>query len=141
MTAKMILAATLAAALLTGCSTAPVAPNQARSVPAARVYLPAYLEATKERSATIYIARDKGLYGSGCSHDIYINSDKVLALRQSESAQLHVTPGAHFLKLDTGGGLCGNISTSQNVTLGAGERQEYRILLPADGSLRLTREQ
>lgn len=127
--------------LLAACSTAPVAPGQARTVPAERVYLPGYLQASPERSASISIARDKGFSGSGCSHDIYLNQEKVLAVRQAETVQLHVAPGAYFLKLETGGGLCPNISTSQNVTLGAGEHQAYRILLPSDGSLRLTREQ
>lgn len=141
MTAKLILAATLAAAALTGCSTAPVSPGQARSVPADRVYLPVYLQASPDRSATVYIARDKGFSGSGCSHDIFVDKEKVLSIRQAESAELHMPPGAHFIKLETGGGLCPNVSTSQNVTLEAGDRQEYRILLPSDGSLRLTREQ
>jgi hypothetical protein len=127
--------------LLSACSTAPVAPGQARAVPSERIYVPAYLQASPERSATISIARDKGFSGSGCSHDIYLNQEKVLAVRQAETVQLHVAPGAYFLKLETGGGLCPNISTSQNVVLSAGEHQVYRILLPSDGSLRLTREQ
>lgn len=130
----------LAAGLSTGCSTVPVSESEAKAVPADRVYAPQYLQASPERTASIFIARDKGYYGSGCSHDILINNDKVLALRQSEAATLHLAPGAYFLKLETGGGLCANISTSQNLTLGQGERQEYRVLLPSDGSLRLTRE-
>ncbi|WP_286075712.1 hypothetical protein [Stenotrophomonas sp. 59] len=70
-----------------------------------------------------------------------LNNEKVMDIRQSEAATLYVSPGSYFVKLDTGGGACPNISTSQNLTINAGERQVYRILLPSDGSLRLTREQ
>lgn len=138
---KAVLTLSIAlAAAIAGCSTAPVAPGKALAVPAERVYSAAYLEASSERTATIVIARDKGFSGSGCSHDIFLNNEKILAIRQAETATLHVAPGAYFLKLETGGGLCPNISTSQNLTLAAGERQDYRVLIPSDGSLRLTRE-
>lgn len=125
---------------LVGCSTAPVAPGMALTVPADRIYSAAYLQPSAERTASIVIARDKGFSGSGCSHDIFLNNEKILAIRHAEAVTLHVAPGAYFLKLATGGGLCPNISTSQNLTLATGERQDYRVLLPSDGSLRLTRE-
>lgn len=131
----------LCASLAAGCSTVPVGEGQAKAVPADRIYAPQFLKASPEQSATVVIARDKGLSGSGCSHAISVNNQKVLALRQAETATLHLPPGAYFIKLETGGGLCPNISTSQNLTLAAGERQVYRVLLPSDGSLRLTREQ
>lgn len=130
----------IVAASLAGCSTAPVAPGKALSVPADRIYSPSYLQPAADRTASIVIARDKGFSGSGCSHDIFLNNEKILAIRQAETVTLHVAPGAYFLKLETGGGLCPNISTSQNLTLAADERQDYRVLLPSDGSLRLTRE-
>lgn len=133
--------ALLAVATLAGCSTVPVTESAAKPVPADRVYAPEYLQPATDRTATIFVARDKGFHGSGCSHDILINNQKVVALRQGEAATLHVAPGAYFLKLETGGGLCANISTSQNLTLGQGERQDYRVLIPSDGNLRLTREQ
>ncbi|UXB37701.1 DUF2846 domain-containing protein [Stenotrophomonas maltophilia] len=130
----------LAAAVLAGCSTVPVPEGAARAVPAERVYKADYLSASADRSAQIYVTRDKGYSGSGCSHDISLNNEKILSIRQSEAATLHVAPGSYFLKLETGGGLCPNISTSQNLTVAAGDRQVYRILLPSDGNLRLTRE-
>lgn len=127
--------------MLTACSTVPVTEGQAKPIPAERVYATQYFQNSAERSASIYISRDKGYSGSGCSHDIYLNNEKVMAIRQAEAATLHVAPGAYFLKLETGGGLCPNISTSQNMTLSAGERQVYRVLIPSDGNLRLTRDQ
>jgi len=125
---------------LSACSTTPVTEGAASAVPQNRVYQPEYLVPSPERTASIYLARDKGFSGSGCTHDISLNNQKVLSIRQSEAVLLHVVPGPYFLKLETGGGLCPNISTSQNLTLAEGERQDYRVLLPSDGSLRLTRE-
>lgn len=131
----------IAVFMMAGCSTVPVSEGEARAVPADRIYAPEYLQQTPERTASIYVTRDKGFSGSGCSHDMSLNNLKIMALRQGEAATLYVQPGAYFLKLETGGGLCPNISTSQNLTMQEGERQVYRILLPSDSSLRLTREQ
>ncbi len=131
----------LLAAALSACSTVPVTDTTAKAVPAERVYEADYLSPSPERTATIFVARDKGLLGSGCSHDISLNNVKIMSLRQSEAATLHVAPGSYFLKLSTGGGLCANISTSQNLTLAAGERQSYRVTTPSDFNLRLTREE
>lgn len=128
------------AAGLVGCSTVPVPEGSAKGVPAERIYQANYLTAAPDRSAQIYLSRDKGFSGSGCSHDISLNNEKILSIRQSEAATLYVAPGSYFLKLETGGGLCPNISTSQNLNLSAGDRQVYRVLLPSDGNLRLTRE-
>ncbi len=131
----------LSALLVAGCSTVPVTTDKALPVPADRVYQPEYLQASADRSSTVVVLRDKGFSGSGCSHDISVNNIKVLSIRQAEGATLHLAPGAYFLKLETGGGLCPNISTSQNLVLAAGERQVYRVLLPSDGNLRLTRQE
>lgn len=134
-------AVVLVASAVSACSTVPVTDTTARAVPADRIYENAYLSPSPERTATIYVARDKGFLGSGCSHDISLNNVKIIALRQSEAATLYVAPGSYFLKLSTGGGLCANISTSQNLTLAAGDRQSYRSTTPSDGNLRLTRAQ
>ncbi|GAB2314453.1 hypothetical protein [Stenotrophomonas geniculata] len=131
----------LLAVALAGCSTVPVTDTTAKAVPAERIYEQSYLLPSPDRTATIFVARDKGMLGSGCSHDISLNNVKIMSLRQSEAATLHVVPGSYFLKLSTGGGLCANISTSQNLTLSAGERQSYRVTTPSDFNLRLTREE
>lgn len=134
-------AAVLLSGALAACSTVPVTDTTAKPVPPDRIYETSYLSASPERTATIFVARDKGMLGSGCSHDISLNNVKIMSLRQSEAATLHVAPGSYFLKLSTGGGLCANISTSQNLTLSAGDRQSYRVTTPSDFNLRLTREE
>ncbi len=138
---KGILVAAVAMATLLGCSTVPITEGSAKPVPPDRIYKAERLAPSPDRSAQIYIMRDKGFHGSACTHTISLNNEKVMDIRQSEAATMYVAPGSYFVKLDTGGGACPNISTSQNLTINGGERQVYRILLPSDGSLRLTREQ
>lgn len=125
---------------VSACSTVPAAQGEAKRVPAERVYAASYLAPSADRSATILVARDKGFLGSGCSHDIVLNNEKVVSLRQGEAATIHVAPGDYFLKLETGGGLCGGFSMFNNITIKTGETQAYRVLVPADGRPTLTRD-
>jgi hypothetical protein len=126
--------------LLSSCSTTPVTEQAAKSVPADRIYATAYVgAATNSSDATVVFLRDSGNFGAGCTHDLYVGTTKVFAIRKGEQMTLHVPAGQHFFRLATGGGLCPNITTSQETTIAAGTRQVYRILLPSDGSLRLTR--
>jgi hypothetical protein len=129
-------------AVLAGCSTSPVTEQTAKSIPADRVYQPAMVaagDAESQASATVTFLRDSGYFGAGCSHDMFVNNVKVFAIRQGEFIRLALPAGAYFFRLETGGGLCPNIATSQNSDLKPGASESYRILLPSDGSLRLTR--
>lgn len=126
---------------MAGCSTTPVSNGTATAVPGERIYAPEYLQQRPGADAAVTFLRDKGFSGSGCSHDIFVNNTKVLSIRQGEGITLKLQPGAYFFRLETGGGLCPNIATSQNATFSSGERQVYRILLPSDGNLRLTRSE
>ena len=126
--------------LLSACSTTPVTQQSASPVDPDRIYHPSYLgPAESAGDATIIFLRDKGFSGAGCSHDMYVDNVKVFAIRHGEKITIHVPAGQHFFRLETGGGLCPNIAASQETTLTPGARQVYRILLPSDGSLRLTR--
>lgn len=137
-----ILIAGFALALLAGCSTTPVTEQTAEVVPASRIYQPSMVEAqrsqTSNKSSVVFL-RDSGVFGSGCSHDMYVNNVKVFSIRQGEFIRLALTPGSYFFRLETGSGLCPNIATSQNTELKPGAEEAYRILLPSDGNLRLTR--
>lgn len=125
-----------------GCSTTPVSTQSAGPVPADRIYQSSYVgSATDAGHGTVVFLRDSGFSGGGCSHDMYVDNVKVFAIRQGEQITVHLPAGQHFLRLETGGGLCPNIAASQETTLAAGAQQMCRILLPSDGSLRLTRIQ
>nr|WP_279291046.1 hypothetical protein [Pseudomonas sp. S25] len=136
----MIAAALLA--LVAGCSTSPVTEADAKPVPLERIYQSSMVAGSsgyKDGQATVVFLRDSGYYGSGCSHDVFVNNVKVFAIRQGEFIRLALPAGSYFFRLETGGGLCPNIATSQSSELKVGQEEAYRILLPSDGNLRLTR--
>ncbi|MBB2495952.1 hypothetical protein [Aquipseudomonas ullengensis] len=130
----------IAVALVSACSTAPVTEQTAVPVPSERIYQPSYFgTASNVAGATVVFLRDSGLFGAGCSHNIYVDNIKVFSIRNGEQAVIHVPAGQHFYRLETGVGPCPNIATSQESSISGGAKQVYRILLPSDGSLRLTR--
>lgn len=126
-------------AIASGCSTTPITEQEGRPVPSERIYSPEYTSQDIGRTATVSIFRDEGFLGGGCTHEVLVNGHKVFAIKPAEYITLHLIPGQYFFGLETGEGLCPNVSTSQGTILADGAREVYRILIPSDGTLRLTR--
>ena len=125
--------------VVSACSTTPVTEQTAKPVPRDRIYAPALVyNAALPTKSRVSFFRDSGFFGSGCTHEIFVNNIKAFAIEKSEYIHLSLDPGAYFFRLETGE-ICPNIATSQNTILKEGGREVYRILLPSDGSLRLTR--
>lgn len=124
---------------LIGCSTAPVVSNTAKPIPNERVYNQDYLKKQTPEQAKVTFLRVKGFLGSGCTHDIYVNNEKAFSIRSNEIATIYLEPKYYIFRLETGGGMCPNIATSQETEVKSGAEIEYRILLPSDFNLRLTR--
>lgn len=70
---------------------------------------------------------------------MFVDTVKVLSIRHNEQSTIHVPAGRHFIRLAVSTTLCPDITASQETEIVGGARQVYRISLPADGSLRLTR--
>lgn len=127
-------------ALLEACSTMPISTQTGSPVPNERIYHAKYVKSTPaSKAARVSFFRDTGFFGSGCSHDVYINNKKVFTIRPGEFIHLNLASGGYFFRVETGAGLCPNIAISKDVILKAEDHIAYRILLPSDGSLRLTR--
>lgn len=124
---------------LFGCSTVPVVSNTAKPIPNERVYNQDYLKKQTPEQAKVTFLRDKGFLGSGCTHDIYVNNEKAFSIRSNEIATIYLEPKYYIFRLETGGGMCPNIATSQETEVKSGAEIEYRILIPSDFNLRLTR--
>lgn len=140
---KLLIGA-LALVLLAGCSTSPVTEQTAKRIPSERIYQASMVDGdstARPDVATVTFLRDSGFYGSGCSHDVFVNNVKAFSIRQGEFIRLALPSGPYFFRLETGSGMCPDIATSQNSDLKPGAVEAYRILLPSDGSLRLTRIQ
>lgn len=122
---------------LISCSTVPVTDQNSKLVPMDRIYKAEYFK-PKDDSGRVEILRDKGFFGAGCTHDIYINNEKIFAIRSNEHATVYLKPDSYIFRLETGG-MCPNIATSQDAELKPNGFLQYRISLPSDGSLRLVR--
>jgi hypothetical protein len=61
------------------------------------------------------------------------------APRERGNSTLHVTAGVHVLRLETVTSLCPDSAASHETTVAAGSHQVFRILMPAESGLRLTR--
>lgn len=127
------------AVALVGCSTVPVTTDSAKNLPMDQIYNSEYFSKQSQDQAKVTFLRDKGFTGGGCSHDIYVNNTKVFSIRPNEKGVIYLKPDYYIFRLETGGGLCPNIATSQETTLKPNAEAEYRILLPSDMNLRLTR--
>ena len=125
--------------VLSGCSTIPVTADVAKPVPDNRIHAQSYFNKQSPDQARVTFLRDKGFTGSGCSHDIYANNEKIFSIRSNEKAVIFLKPDYYIFRLETGGGMCPNIATSQETELKPNAEAEYRILLPSDMNLRLTR--
>jgi len=124
---------------LNGCSTVPVTAETAKLIAPERIYQKDVFSRQDEDQAQVIFLRDKGFTGSGCSHDIYVNNVKIFSIRSNEKASIYLKPDYYIFRLETGGGMCPNIATSQEAELKPKSMAEYRILLPSDMNLRLTR--
>src|SRR5262249_28336362 len=128
-----------AVVVLAACSTTPIDRATAQQVPPDHIYAAALVGTAGGAEGDVLFLRDEGFVGRGCSHDIFVDNRKAFAIRAGEKITLHVPAGLHVFRLETGAGLCPNIAMSQETTVGIGAHQVFRILLPSDGSLRLTR--
>ena len=71
--------------------------------------------------------------------ELYANNEKIFSILSNEKAVIFLKPDYYIFRLETGGGMCPNIATSQETELKPNAEAEYRILLPSDMNLRLTR--
>jgi len=86
---------------ITGCSTAPVSPSDARLVQ------PIIKYQKQEGSVPLTIVRDKGMIASACDITIYINGEQVASLGSKDKVIAYVIPGETIIGAGfIGSGLC-----------------------------------
>lgn len=134
---RILLAATTTA-LLAGCSSTPVDPGSAKTVPADRIFA---LQAAVPGGATLAVSRDDGFWASGgCYAAVLVDGKRVARMGTGEVAKFLVKPGRHIVGIvgdQDGNGMCawqiGQPAKETATTLHAGEVQKFRISGTQDG--------
>lgn len=85
--------------LLAGCSTADNHDTAIKDAVANRVFL----YQAPGGDATLSIVRDNGLFGGGCSSQIYIDDKYAAELEIGEQAAFHIPSGSHAISLQNSG--------------------------------------
>lgn len=94
---RMILGMAVAVSI-SGCATAPVAPNQAAEVPAARIYNSEYLVSPAGgNSSQLVFVRDSGAYGIGVTIHLFLDGKEIAGFRPSEKLVLNLPAGEYLL--------------------------------------------
>ena len=125
-----IASATALVSLMAGCSTSPVAFDQAKPVPVERVL--AYGKKPAGPYGTIQVARDTGFVAGGCFVAVHVDGRPVARIDTGEALSLYVPAGDHLVGLgadERGSGLCswsGSLK-EQSATLKTGQVKRFRI--------------
>jgi len=125
-------------ALLTACSSVPIAESEARPIPPGRVHEAKFVRAADGLSKVVFL-RDKGMSGSACDVHVYIDNTLAFTARPGEGVDVFLESGEHFVRMDMGAGLCPAASVSTDITLKAGEGRAYRLGFQANTGLSLVR--
>lgn len=130
------------AVLITGCATHPVAPADAKPVPADRVF--AYQPTGDANSSTITIARDEGMQSKQCPLAVYVDGTLAAHLRTGEVATLEVPAGNHVIGASPAGkGLCAMVNEAAHrrevsVTTEPGSRTKLRLAIAREGLIQIS---
>jgi hypothetical protein len=85
---------------LAGCGTANTHDTAIRDAVANRIFV---YQAPGGGDATLLVVRDNGLFGGGCSSQIFIDNQFAAQLETGEQASFHLPSGSHAVSLQNSG--------------------------------------
>lgn len=91
---KKIILAGLLIVGASGCATYPIPMQEAKNVPADRIFQTERL--SQDGNVRAYFARDAGMYGNLVYIDLYIDGKKVASLNPGEKVEFDLPPGEHL---------------------------------------------
>jgi hypothetical protein len=123
---------------ISGCSTTPVSYEMAKQVSASKIHDKSLIKVGDEKEQ-IKVIRDRGVFGSACTHTIFVNNQKAFDIEPGEAITLSLEPGNHFFRLESGVGICPDASISESTFLKLGEPQSFRVSISSTGQIMLSR--
>src|SRR5262245_25469150 len=114
----------IAAAALSGCTTVPVASTTA--TPATAI-IDTGVMTPRPGTAVVVITRDKGMKGSACMFDVYLDGGRIASLKVAEQLTFYPAPGTHIIGVQAQQQLCGGGVSQIEATLAADQRKLYRV--------------
>lgn len=133
---QRIIALCLLGALLMGCSTSAVPPDQARQVGTDSVY--SYQATPVTPYGTLTVVRDSGFISSGCDMGIYVDGKLAAKLATKERVVFKIPAGEIILGAGViGSGICSTAADrrEREVTLNAGQKKNYRVFISSEADV------
>lgn len=112
------------ALVLAGCGTANTHDTAIRDAVANRVFL---YQVPANGDATLIVVRDNGLFGGGCSSQIFIDDKQAAQLETGEQAAFRLQSGSHVVSLQNSGACRKPNDAQVNATLGAGDTVTVQV--------------
>jgi hypothetical protein len=116
----------IAVIALAGCASLDHRDLPSRQVVSSRVFVPLTGPASSPEVASLTLVRDSGLFGGGCSSQLYVDDTMVVQLEQGEQVSLPLGAGQHQLSLRTSGA-CMPVTQDVQTSASAGQNLAYRI--------------
>ncbi|MET0332148.1 MAG: hypothetical protein ABW154_12045 [Dyella sp.] len=111
---------------LSGCAHLDHRDLPARQVVSSRVFVPLTAPSPTDAATSLTLVRDSGLFGGGCSSQLYVDGRMVVQLEQGEQVSLPLDTGQHQLSLRTSGA-CMPVTQDVQTSASAGQTLAYRI--------------
>lgn len=125
-------------AVLGGCSTTPMAPEQAKAVPADRIL---YAGAG---NASVVVTRDGGLIGSACYLAVLLDGQLAARVGPGETVTFRIPAGEHLVGMAAdplGSGLCGLGGMAMrevSATVAPEQTKRFRVLGDMSGGFTIS---
>ena len=128
---KKIIIGIIAALGLSGCSTTPVSPGDAKLVQ------PTIKYQQHENSIPLTIIRDKGMIASACQITVYINGDQIANLDTGEKVTAYTSSGEVIIGAGfIGSGLCsGPERKERSFSIVDGYPRYFRIFIDQNANV------
>ena len=118
-----ILIATVAVAILAGCSNTPISADKADPLPPNRIYA-----FTQKSDSELVVTRDSGMYQVGLKIKLYVDGTLAADFGQGEVGKFGLTQGTHILAVSDG-----SVLIESEIELLPGQTMRRRISITMQG--------